>query len=439
MFIGSVPREVVTQLSRVSGIDNDSRVYVCCSGSFRIDLTFKSLYPDIWLSGNDVSLLSCALGHHLAGQALAFKFINDLAFVEGHLAGRPYLMRLAALSVALEMLKFNPKTVYGRTHIDYYHNHFPEILQTADKKHQDKFAASRIDDFFAGDFQEQALRAKQTHGIVLAFPPTYKGGYERMYKKLDSSTEWNPPSFATWNPADMPDWLASLRSARIRHCVFVDYPIEGLQPMAKFIKPRAHPILLYGWGGQKSSYRLKQPKSTPFRYTPVDPSSIDQRTVVSVIPISNGPFNFLRNKYLARNIDFCDGMYNHLVLLDGCVAGGFCLNLSRHGGLDDLYLLSDFSIRRERRLAKLIAMLASSREAIEPIQKRMLMRYADITTTVFTDRPISMKYRGIYELRVRKPGFLTYGTAIREQSNQEIYLEWFKRYAKDPGCAQKAA
>ncbi|MFX8106652.1 hypothetical protein ABTK92_20370, partial [Acinetobacter baumannii] len=72
--------------------------------------------------------------------------------------------------------------------------------------------------------------------------------------------------------------------------------------------------------------------------------------------------------------------------------------------LSALYLLSDFAIAREKRLAKLIAMLATGRESTERYDRRRVRRTKVIVTTAFTDRPISMKYRGIFELLSRKPG-----------------------------------
>jgi len=59
------------------------------------------------------------------------------------------------------------------------------------------------------------------------------------------------------------------------------------------------------------------------------------------------------------------------------------------------------------------------------------MRFKGVFTTAFTDAPVSMKYRGIYELRGRKEGHLQYYSAIRQQTPREIYTEWFKKeYSK---------
>ena len=41
MFVGSVPRDVVNQLIQVADIRENDHVFVCCSGSFRVDLAIK--------------------------------------------------------------------------------------------------------------------------------------------------------------------------------------------------------------------------------------------------------------------------------------------------------------------------------------------------------------------------------------------------------------
>ena len=430
MFVGSVPRDVVNQLIQVADIRENDHVFVCCSGSFRVDLAIKEHFTGVSVHGNDVSLLSCAVGQLLIGKQLDFQFIKDLAFVEDILKGESYSARIAALSIALELSKYNQKTIFGKKHVDYYKDHFKETLKAATERVDKTYHEARIDDFCMGDFRAHAMRAAECDGFVVGFPPTYKGGYERMYKRVDENTKWQEPSYGLWDPADMEGWLSELREYGVRHCVFVDRKLEGFSAMAKFTRPQAHPIYLYGAGAKRSSLRIKEPKSVPFKYEPVDPDALTEKTTVGLVAVTNGHFNFLRNKYLAKGIQFVDGMYSYLVLLDGKVAGGFSVSRMNTGDRERLYLLSDFSIRRERRLAKLIAIMAATRTAVRPAELKMLLRIRALVTTVFTDRPVSMKYRGIYKLIARKPGFLQYERLVSGLLPQEVYAQWWSKYAQ---------
>ena len=66
MFTGAVPRPVVEQILRTVDFGAWGDVYVCCSGSFRVDRAIKERHPNARIHSNDVSLLSCGLGR--AGQ-----------------------------------------------------------------------------------------------------------------------------------------------------------------------------------------------------------------------------------------------------------------------------------------------------------------------------------------------------------------------------------
>jgi len=428
MFIGSVPREVVTQLLRVTDIRPGDEVFVCCSGSFRVDLAVKAAQPEARVLSNDVSLLSCALGALLTGGALPFRFVKELAGIEDALVGRGYLERIAGLLVAMDALGYNVKTTYGQRHRAHLLGHCGELMKGAKEKLEKHFAGRAVDSFEACDFRDHAKRA-EVGGLVVGFPPTYKCGYERLYKRLQENVEWQEPTYRIWDPRDMAGWLGELREAGVRHCVFVDHEIPGERALASYARARSRPIYLYGNAGRQSSLRRSEPKSSPFAYEPVDPGRLTAQSEVAIGSVENGPFNFLRNKYLAKGIAFVDAMYHYLVFLDGRLAGGFALSRDKMGSQDSIYLLSDFSIRRERRLAKLIAMLATSGEAVRSAERKMLLRFSSVYTTVFTDKPVSMKYRGIFDLKARKPGFLQYASSVRRRDAQSIYREWFERYA----------
>lgn len=263
---------------------------------------------------------------------------------------------------------------------------------------------------------------------MVAFPPTTRPGTSASYKRLHANVEWQEPAYRLWDPKDIEGWLGELRELGVPHCVFVDHEIEGQMALARFTKPRARPINLYGTG-KRSSLRARRLRVQPFRYEAVEPGELGRDSTVALAPIDNARFNFLRERYLAKGIDFADGMYPYAVLLDGKLAGGFCLTRENTGRRDSIYLLSDFSIRRERRLGKLMAMVATSGDALQTAERRLLLRFSKVRTSVFTDKPVSMKYRGIFELEARREGFLNYVSDARRVPLADIYREWFDRYA----------
>ena len=149
--------------------------------------------------------------------------------------------------------------------------------------------------------------------------------------------------------------------------------------------------------------------------------------------------NFLKDVYLAKGITHTSGIANFLVLLDGQLAGGFIYARSKFGG-DDLYLLSDFTLAAKSRVSKLIAMLATSEPIIRRMEVKLVQRINAVYTTAFTKKPVSMKYRGIFDLVGRKPGMLNYASQIRRQSPAEnlprvVPAVRCKRASSAPPCA----
>lgn len=224
--------------------------------------------------------------------------------------------------------------------------------------------------------------------------------------------------------------MAQCETAHIPYLIFSDRLLEIKQPSFLF-ESSGHPV--YAYGKAPASLRRDSIKVQPFRYKPIDPAQLHQNSAVHIVEVSSPCINFLRSIYLAKGIDFKNGMANFLVLIDGMVAGGIIYSQSRYGDRNrEVYLLSDFSLSRERRLAKLIAMIATSRGIVQMLNKRWLVRFDTVFTSVFTSKPVSMKYRGIFKLHNRneKAGCLNYKSDVRQNTPQEIYRIWWDKYGR---------
>jgi hypothetical protein len=427
MFVGAVPLPVVNQLLQTVDFAAWSEIFVCCSGSFRVDRALKGKYPDKTVRGNDVSLLSCALGAVLTGREFDIKFKGRLEFVEG-LGLETFDARLAAVLVGLKLGQFSKDNDYAAAHFAHIRAHFTEAMVKGLERVQAMRAGGPIDDFFAGDFRDHAQRAMDGgHGIA-GFMPTYKNGYERLYRFIGENVEWAPPAYRTWDPKDLPDWLAEVGGAGSPYFIVTDHELPGMAATTEYRSSLNKPVYGYASRGRASFRRVRNKEET-FAYTPVVASELGPLTDVQLVPATSAQMTFLRNAYLAKGIAHTTGLANYLVLLDGKLAGGFIFNRDKWKPQETIYLLSDFCIVHERRLAKLVAMLACSREAVHAWCKRFVMRPKSLCTTAFTDAPVSMKYRGIYELTSRKPGRLQYEAQIGEaRPAKSIYLDWLGRF-----------
>jgi len=432
MFIGAVPKEVVGQVLSTVPFDEWGDVYVGCSGSFRFDRAVKMRHPGCRVYSNDVSLLTCSIGALAMGREFPVTFKGALDFVEPAIDGLGYRGRVAAVMVACAMGQFTGKNEYAQVHYRHYREHFRMFVDQALPKLAALVAEIKIEDYFAGDFLEQTDRAEKSGGGVAAFAPTYKGGYERIYRLVNDNTDWPAPKYGIWNPDSLPGFIASLDQRRIPYCVISDQLLADRTPTTEW-RGANKPVYTYS-SNQAASFRRRLPNEVQFKYTAIDPAAITVASKVSVCVVDGKRMTYLKNVYLAKGIEHTTGQFNCLVLIDGALAGGFILAQTRFGDKTrELYMLSDFSVSRERRISKLIPMIATCREVIQPINRRLLIKVEYIVTTAFTTKPVSMKYRGIFELDKRAADHLQYQSAIRNQSIQDVFNEWLRKYAGQGG------
>jgi len=431
MFVGAVPKEVIGQVLATVPFDAWRDVYVGCSGNFRFDRAVKMRHPGCRVYSNDVSLLTCSIGALAMGRELEIRFKGALEFVEPAIAGMDFRGRVAAVMVACAMGKFTGKNEYALAHFRHYRERFRGFVDEALPKLDAMVAEIKIEEFYAGDFVAQADRAEAGGGGVACFAPTYKGGYERIYRLVNDNTEWPEPKYGIWNPDALPGFIASMEERKIPYCVISDQLLDRM-PTTEWVGSNK-PVYTYS-NSPAASVRRRGTKELQFKYTAVDPAAITADSKVSVCLVDNKRMTYLKNVYLSKGIDHTTGHINHLVLIDGALAGGFAFEQSRFGDKTrELYLLSDFALFRERKLSKLIAMIATSREVMDPINRRLLVRIERILTTAFTEQPTSMKYRGVFELQSRAAGHLNYRSGVRDASLQDIFDEWFRKYAGASG------
>jgi hypothetical protein len=434
MFVGAVPKEVVQQMLATVAFEEWGDVFIGCSGSFRVDRAIKMRHPQLRIYSNDVSLLTCSVGALAMKREFSISFKDRLQFVEDMLGpNASFENRVAAVMVACAMGQYTGKNEFARSHFAHYERRFAEFTADAVPKLQQLVGEVNIEEFYAGDFLLQVDRAAEKGGGFACFAPTYKGGYERIYKLVNENTEWEPPQYGMWDPKQLPTLLADLDERGIPYCVFSDQLIEGRQPQTEF-RGSNKPVWTYS-RSRAASVRRRTIAEKPFKYTPIDAAKIGPGSRVEVRVADGKAMNYLKNVYLSKGIHHVTGQWNYLVYVDGMLVGGFIFSTTRFGDpTRELYLLSDFSISRERKLSKLVAMMATSRDVTRPIDRKLMVRIEEIHTTAFTRNAVSMKYRGIYEITKRADDHLQYMARIRDLTIQETFDEWLAKYGGgEPG------
>ena len=128
IFTGAIPKPVVEQTMRIADLENETDVFICCSGSFRSEQALGAAVPTARLHSNDVSILSVAIGRLLVERALPLKFVERLSFLEDACERTP-LGKLAGIGFALTVGQYAGKNTFAQAHFAHYRERATDYLE----------------------------------------------------------------------------------------------------------------------------------------------------------------------------------------------------------------------------------------------------------------------------------------------------------------------
>ena len=429
MFVGSLPKQVAQQVVSHVDFSEWNGVNVCCSGSFRIEQSIRNISSTIPINSNDVSLITSIVGLARTGRSTSFEFKNDLDYLNAYLNNEPET-QLALIGFVLLVSKYKSDNQYCNARREFLLREIDTFIANNKERAKKYLEQININSFFMGDFIKHIESAKENDNGVMIFAPTYKGGYERIYKVINENVNWkDEPNYEIYDPRTTHQLIEQLFDDKMPFCFFSDQQYGDIKPTMMYMGNNK-PIYIYA-NEKKTSLRRENKKFRPFKYNAVDTKKLSDKSKVNITPATSEAMNFLKDIYLAKGINHKNGMFNVLFYVDDMLIGGAIYSLPQFGDkIRSIYILIDFSLSRERKLSKLVAMLATSKLVIDHINKKYFINIQTIKTTAFTDKPVSMKYRGIFKLDAKKDGFLNYSSDVRSGSPDEIYQEWLKKYGK---------
>jgi len=149
-----------------------------------------------------------------------------------------------------------------------------------------------------------------------------------------------------------------------------------------------------------------------------------------------GEIDYLRMIYLKKGIILGSAPFCYLWFIDGYVFGACMFDFLKVNkyGMDAVWMKSDFVIDHPiPKLSKLLIMAVLSTEFKEELEIRYKHEVGTIATSVFTDKPVSSKYRGVFTLYERAVGKLHY---IQDAGNRggidSIMKQFVAKYGKEP-------
>lgn len=409
MFKGTVPVEIRAMLYELSQGWQAEALAVACSGNFTIERVFAGRFP---LLSCDVTIYSGALGAWFSRQTFRLELKPQLheAFgwvLEGMAdpaGATATVMLMTAFTDALDKnMQVKPNAYYRRV-VDAYRRKWPEMLDKTRARLES--SPLRIETYHAGDAVDW-LPTLPPSVAVATFPPFFGGDYEAMFGKLDALFDWDKPTYQEIFEERRKIFLDALMN-RPHWAIGTRERLPQMEPYLRGTAKttnRGVPLYLYAPAGVARAVAPRQQTEAVAVPRLAPGERLGERLWIA--PLAYPYFAALRSQYMNETIKPGMPTQAYAVLVDDRLIGCYAVQKGYkvpNAEADALYLLSDFPVAPSDypRLAKLVLYAALSKEGRLLAERVSKSRVRYMVTTAFTNNPVSMKYRGLFDLHSRK-------------------------------------
>lgn len=445
MFRGSMPAALRPHVVSTAATWKSPDVWIGCSGNFTLERTIHGIRPDLRLHSNDITLYSSAIGAYLAGGDLGFQLVDRVR--ERHPWAAPSFddgdrtTRLAALLQATRWCQ--SAFGEGRWHernIEGFRRQYATLLEKTEAKL--RALKTRCEDFHAGDVVDWLDQAPSDAAVAM-YPP-FEGAekaFEADFAQLETMFEWDEPEFVELTDERRDHLYATIRDRKewlLGSSRRFDGP-EWEERLRGIAQTTNRGVPVYVYSSEEARVALaprQQTERVPGkRLLPGQ----ELEGPLRLAEITHAQFATLRSAYMNAHIRPGSAQIAVAVLAGDHLIGVFAAIARPTQYVDPFraYLLSDFPVAPTDypRLSKLVLYAALSREA-EVLYKRA--GNADIRrilTTAFSQNPVSMKYRGLFQLHSRKELDLDKEAWAADIPRDDPYYsqKWMLNYLSDTG------
>lgn len=163
-----------------------------------------------------------------------------------------------------------------------------------------------------------------------------------------------------------------------------------------------------------------------------DVIEIEDYSKLKVVSVNPSDFYQLQEVYIKKVHKVTPPRFAFLVFYDKYCLGGFGFAYPKDQDYD-LWLLSDFNVNNQVfRISKLILMCIQSDYVKKIIQRKLRSSIVNMYTKVYTQNPVSMKYRGIFtkEKELSRQGCLVYTSNFGTSGSFENIMNKYKSMKK---------
>ena len=432
MFIGPINTDTRILLKEMLPEFGSLPVYVGCSGNFTVErLLAQSGINQV--TSNDVSLYTTAIGNYLMRRPMRIDLKDEnFNWLKGYLTDGE--SQIATLLICSEYFKFiYSELPYYKRQAAAYRSQFTKLHGKTAARVKERLSDVRLKEYVCEDVVEYAKKVP-SESVFVAFPPTYKGGYERLYRKINEVFDWDAPSYPIFDDESYEKLKMEAKSKR-KWLLLRDKCDESEEEnlVAEF-QPASTTKTVFVYSNMKKC-RVTKPQKK-FDEVLLERATGELKGDLRLIRLTVGQINTLRSEYMSRTIAFpgapdvvigiCDGGKIFGVL-------GFRKIAGYYREMADVYMVADFCVGPSiyKRLSKLVLCVALSDEVKEILEAEFQCPIKKIFTTVFTEKAVSMKYRGLFEIFNRKEdrSALNYVSETGRWDLKGAFEFWKKKYA----------
>lgn len=450
-FLGAVASSVRQVLARYTA-DVSLPCLIIGAGNFTVPSVLRSGGYTGSISACDVTLYTSALGAYLSGWSLDAREREDCPeHLRGLLRTGAAVELAASISLLLDLREvWQAKNPWQERQVEHSRAAWDALMErTIVKLEAYKGHIGEID-YQARDGFDLLAASDNAH-TVFAFPPTYKAGYEKLEALLRAVVDWTPPPYKEMTDKSL-ELFESIARFDAYYVVLEKelpevYAILG-KPSAILPRGRGRTTTVIAKSASKVVVRCNA-KTAPI--APIWPpdAPVTGTETPGFTPISRAQSLRLNELYLARRIDYYEGGVDACLAftLNGKVVGKADIIRTSQGqwklppdnaaGDTPFYIMCDLAVASdvERRLAKLVLCLLGSIEVKSWLDAKLCARFGWALTTAFSAGPVSMKYRGVFDLYSRKQDkktgqfALNYFCPLGTGTLAERFALWCKKFS----------
>lgn len=225
----------------------------------------------------------------------------------------------------------------------------------------------------------------------------FTGGQLEGLSVVDPQYEWVVPCYVVMDADGKQAILDRLREQG--QYVHIDDMRRDEMPLVAIVQGgRSRTVYVHAdlEGLRSEVYRRGSVEHKRPKVPVLGPDEVVDSDEVTFVPLTNQEFAWVRDQYLNAKIIPADPSWRFGVCLGGRLVG--ILGFARDKGGVEYYLMSDLAVfsRVYRRLSKLIVSVANTQEMRKLLRQQTGHFWTTFSTTAFTRRPVSMKYRGCW-------------------------------------------